>query len=61
MSAIIATVSEDLNDVLQPCQACSARTFGLVQVSLGEVWIGCIPLCDECQAAARADVSSVQF
>ena len=57
-------MNDDLNDELQACRACARLTFGLVQVSLGDVWIGCIPLCEDCQATARGaslDVSSVQL
>lgn len=49
----IATLNEDLNDELKPCRACGRQTLGLVQVSLGDVWIGTIPLCDECQLTAE--------
>lgn len=47
-----ATVNEDCNDVAERCRACGAITYGLVQVSLGDVWLGAIPLCDECQQRA---------
>lgn len=52
MNTTIATLNEDLNDELTRCRACGRQTFGLVQVSLGDVWIGTIPLCDECQVTA---------
>ena len=52
MNTTIATLIEDLNDELTGCRACGRQTFGLVQVSLGDVWIGTIPLCDECQSTA---------